>query len=225
MSKKFRCQREDCMYRAGQGEDRTHDFVNACNYFFLTGKSRIAQLPPELRDPAKCPMYIPREGGKVHMNRRITAPVWEPLALKMYKEGRSDREIAAAVGVSPTTIGTWRVKRKLKSIWVMPKRYGSFDTQKALELYKQGKNDGEISVAVGVSRQTIGTWRHELGLPPHAAGPGVVYKYDWDKALTLYDKGCTDEQIAKALGCKPDTVYKWRRRESLPTKYKITKED
>lgn len=214
------------MYRAGQGEDRTHDYVNACNYFFLTGKSRIAQLPPEIRlDPAKCPMYIPREGGKVHMNRRITAPVWEPLALKMYKEGHSDKEIAAAVGVSPATIGTWRVKRKLKSIWAGPKRYSGFDTKKALALYKQGKNDGEISEAVGVSRQTIGSWRHEMGLPAHAAGPGVGYKYDWDKALALYDKGYTDKQIGKALGCSFKTVNKWRRRNNLPSKHKITKED
>lgn len=225
MSKKFRCKHEDCIYRAQPESSENHINTHACNYFFLTGRSRIAQHPPGKRDPSQCILYMPREGGKVHMNRRTTAPVWEPLALKMYKEGRSDREIAAAVGVSPTTIGTWRVKRKLKSIWAGPKRYSSFDTKKALELYKQGKNDGEISEAVGVSRQTIGSWRHELGLPPHAAGPGVVYKYDWDKALTLYDKGCTDEQIAKALGCSFKTVNKWRRREGLPSKHKITKED
>lgn len=221
VSKKFRCKHEDCIYRAQPDSAEGYINTHACNYFFLTGRSRIAQHPPGRRDPSQCILYMPREGGKVYMNRRTTAPVWEPLAFKMHKQGASDREIAAAVGVSPSTIYVWRVKHGIKSGYVKPKRYASFDTQKALELYKEGKSDREIGEVVGVSRQTVGSWRNGCGLPPIKPGPGVVFQYDWDRALTLYDRGYTDAQIADAIGCKWQTVVKWRRREGLPSKHRF----
>ena len=79
----------------------------------------------------------------------------------------------------------------------------------------------QLMVQFGVSRQTVGSWRNGCGLPPIKPGPGVVFQYDWDRALTLYDRGFTDAQIADAIGCKWQTVVKWRRREGLPSKHRF----
>lgn len=195
--------------------------ANSCNYFFLTGRSRIAQLPPDQRDPAVCPLYIPRSGETVKQNRRMSSHVWEPLAEKLYKEGKSDPQIAAVLGVKPHNIAAWRYRRGFKRTQQSYDRPRTFDTEKAMRLYKAGKNDKEISEAVGISRQIIGLWRKEHGLPTvpgihtHTARPCT---FDWDEALRLYEKGCTDNQIAANLGCSPKSVSKWRRKNCLPRK-------
>lgn len=44
-------------------------------------------------------------------------------------------------------------------------RQRTWDTDKALELYSQGKTDREIAEAVGVSRQVVYNWRQESALP------------------------------------------------------------
>lgn len=53
-----RCKRRDCRYRC----DGAH--ANNCDYIFITGKSRSAQLPPDERDPSVCPFYDPGAGKR-----------------------------------------------------------------------------------------------------------------------------------------------------------------
>lgn len=240
MKKKFHCTREDCYYKPRETR-ADMKFNYGCNYFFLTGKSRIAQLPPDLRSPAQCPLYIKRidvEKAKaakqsvkaVPENRRPGSPIWEPLALQLYKDGKNDSQIAEACGVPRHNIANWRYRRNLpgqpdanktRQRTYLPKR--TFDEKKALALYKAGKFDREIAEAVTVSPQTIQRWRKACGLQSHAPSQnyGKAPDYDWIEGLALYEKGFSDRAIAKELGCAPQTVNSWRRREKLPSKYKL----
>jgi transposase len=163
-------------------------------------------------------------------NRRPGSPIWEPLALQLYKDGKNDSQIAEACGVPRHNIANWRYRRNLpgqpdanktRQRTYLPKR--TFDEKKALALYKAGKFDREIAEAVTVSPQTIQRWRKACGLQSHvpSQNSGKAPDYDWVEALALYEKGFSDRAIAKELGCAPQTVNSWRRRENLPNKYKL----
>lgn len=237
MTPEFRCQRKDCFYRAREF-DCNCIMAHGCNYMAITGKSRIAQLPPEQRDPAKCPLYLSQKEGKkaVKKSRYISGPEWEKLAMAMYKEGKNDVQIGKACGVSQRVIFSFRKKRGLppvprpkppeKQKYEPEKR--SFDEAKVMRLYREGKNDREISEAVTVSRTTIRRWRKRRGLKANvglASEGDFTGAYDWARAMVLYEKGYTDRQIAEALGCAFQTVNSWRRRNNLPSKYLMKKEN
>ena len=54
--------------------------------------------------------------------------------------------------------------------------------------------------------------------PAPRKGAGPKPKYDWDAARAMYDRGANDGQISRALGCRPQLVCAWRRREGLPAR-------
>lgn len=96
----------------------------------------------------------------------------EVKALELYQQGLTDGKIAKALGVvKERTIRNWRHKKglpghkkeypKKKPKPEKEKRvyYLTIDEEKALELWKQKKNDGEIAEAVGCSRAYIQRWR------------------------------------------------------------------
>jgi DNA-binding CsgD family transcriptional regulator len=147
-------------------------------------------------------------------------PVWATLAMAMYKQGKTDEQIAAVLDLNPWQIAHWRKKNNLSRRREGYGRPRTFDQQKAVDLHKQGKTDTEIAAAVNVCRQTITSWRNELGLKPNSLRPGTPRscKLDWAAALPLYEKGQTDKQIAAVLGCSHKTVCKWRRKNGLPCK-------
>ena len=41
-------------------------------------------------------------------------------------------------------------------------------------------------------------------------------RYDWERGKDLYERGLTDGEIAKELGCDTNTVHRWRRKLGLP---------
>ena len=104
-------------------------------------------------------------------------------------------------------------------------RFQSIDTEKAMELYKAGKSDKEISEALACSTGTIRYWRRENGLKSLTSVGWPKNPVDWDAALRLYEKGLSDVKISKELGCSPQTVQRWRRRNNLPTKYSTKREE
>lgn len=55
-----RCTRKDCIYRCRMHTETGYSY--ACDYLYMTGKSRIAQHPPDRRDPADCTLYERRAG-------------------------------------------------------------------------------------------------------------------------------------------------------------------
>ena len=45
-------------------------------------------------------------------------------------------------------------------------------------------------------------------------------KYDWAQFRALWEEGKADTEIARAVGCHPDTVQKWRHSEGLAPNYR-----
>jgi len=45
-------------------------------------------------------------------------------------------------------------------------------------------------------------------------------KYDWAQFRALWEEGKNDREIARAIGCNPDTVQKWRHGAGLPPRYR-----
>lgn len=222
MSKKQRCIHPDCRFRNIPSSDNTTLQVsNGCNYMLVTGKSRIAQLPPDLRDPARCPLYDP--GGNVKpkpvFNVRPPRPrvprEWEAKALELYKSGHNDIQIADMLGIKSHNVADFRRRRGLPRVKQTFHRF-TFNQDKAMELYRSGRSDKEIGDAVCVSRSTIGKWRQDRGLEANTNIYIPQTKIDWSQAQQLYEQGHTDKEIADALGCCPQYVGKWRSRRGLP---------
>lgn len=44
--------------------------------------------------------------------------------------------------------------------------------------------------------------------------------YDWKQFRALWDEGKNDREIARVIGCNPDTVQKWRHGAGLPPRYR-----
>lgn len=218
----YQCPHPDCMYKGSgsPGNDRA-----SCDYFAYTGRCRSTQ--PGGEDPATCKLYIPKGTNveRVKKARCEYEPRWENVAKAIYDAGHTDAAIAAAVGVHPSTIERWRHKRGLKGHRDHRGRFQSIDTEKAMELYKAGKTDKEISEALLCSTGTIRYWRRENGLKSFTSSGKPKVSADWDAAMRLYEKGLSDVKISKELGCSPQTVHRWRRRNNLPTKYLTKREE
>lgn len=213
----YKCRHPDCIYKGRGGPGNLYA---GCDYFSYTEKCRSTQKGGKRAE--SCQLYVPRAAGqaKPRINQNTGAPQWHTLALSLYKAGKMDIQIAAAVGVSPETISVWRRKRGLASNPRQYERYTTFDTVKAMELYKEGLYDTEISKIVGCSAQTIHNWRQDKGLPPNGSAHGPKYRLDWEHAMKLYEQGYSDRRIAQELGCNYKSVNKWRRKNNLPSKHR-----
>ena len=101
-----------------------------------------------------------------------------------------------------------RTGRKEKYDWTIAKR-----------LYEQGKSDGEIAEVMGCYASVVRVWRKrndlQINIKPRKKRV-VKSRFDWDKGRTLYDRGMSDGEIAKVLGCNKNSVLKWRGRTNLP---------
>lgn len=218
----YQCPHPDCMYkgRGSPGNDRA-----SCDYFAYTGRCRSTQ--PGGEDAANCKLYIPKGTNveRVKKARCEYEPRWENVAKSLYDAGHSDATIAAAVGVHPSTIERWRFKRGLKSHHGHRGRFQSIDTEKAMELYKAGKSDKEISEALACSTGTIRYWRRENGLKSLTSSGAPKVPVDWTAAMRMYEQGQSDRQISKQLGCSSQTVHRWRWRNNLPTKHLKRREE
>ena len=177
--------------------------INAvCNYLLDTGHRRPCPSGKGCTEhTSKKPITIKRGGFKGVM--------WNTsLAKRMVEEGKTDKEIASAVGRSEKTIQNWRFRnemRKRRSVSVL-----GWDEQEARRLFRQGKTDKEISAVVGASPDAIGAWRRRNGLyKPEGDG--------WDKALAkqMFDDGKSDADIGTAVGRSVKTIARWRAAEGL----------
>lgn len=117
-----RCKRMTCMYHMPAGAEF------GCNYAGITGHTRAAQLPEDMRSPEKCPLYSrgKRQGALMDPlfmpgSRAQTEPAraqrrgkmdWDK-ALECYKAGMTDNEIMAVIGCAESTVCTWRRKNHL----------------------------------------------------------------------------------------------------------------
>lgn len=91
------------------------------------------------------------------------------------------------------------------------------DKEKAMELYKQGKNDREIGAALGVNAKVVCKWRSKLGLSSNY----MVCSTDENKMTELYMAGYTDLEIAQKLGCTETRITNWRNRNEYKVNSKL----
>lgn len=84
----------------------------------------------------------------------------EDLAMNLFEQGRSDKEIANACGVYTYSIQRWRLDIGLL-------RRKQYDTNVFAAAYHQGKTDEEISTLTGASVSKIKKWRQGEKLPAH----------------------------------------------------------
>jgi len=78
----------------------------------------------------------------------------------LYESGKSDREIAAALGISKSTVCHWRKRRGLK-----PNSH--IDSSQIQALYYAGLSDKEISQTLHISQSTVRYWRYKNGVTPN----------------------------------------------------------
>ena len=84
-----------------------------------------------------------------------------------------------------------------------------------LQLYHQGLDDDEIAVIQNCNTATIGQWRLKQGLPKHQDKKRKFLDELHEKRLNLYNKGLTDEEMARELNIKAKTILWWRRKQKL----------
>lgn len=92
---------------------------------------------------------------------------------------------------------------------------GKIRDAEAWKLYRQGMNDAAMGKILGVTGQSIWGWRQRHGLPPQGEyGPGIR-KYDRGEIKRRLEEGQSVKQIAEAMGCQRDSIYKIARPEGL----------
>lgn len=92
---------------------------------------------------------------------------------------------------------------------------GKIRDAEAWKLYRQGMNDAAMAKVLNVTSQSIWGWRQRHGLPPQGEyGPGIQ-KYDRGEIKRRLEEGQSVKQIAEALGCGRDSIYKIARAEGL----------
>lgn len=85
-------------------------------------------------------------------------------AMAMHQQGKTDKEISAALNVHQTTISSWRHGKGLKPNLVKRPPTIRIDHHEALRLYELGLNDSDIGRRSDLSQPTICRWRRMNGL-------------------------------------------------------------
>jgi len=165
------------------------------------------------------------------------------LACRMRSEGRLQREIAAAAGVSVPTASQWtrgvlpshRRPRDLRKLQALPV---------LARMYRDGKSITEIAASTGIPAPTLYDWRRELELPRNRRSAYVTsemrertrrqFARDADGALRieavrLYSEGQTAAEIGRRLKVHGATICSWlrsagvapRRSPTLATRAKL----
>ena len=162
----MKCKCRSCAYGASLGMDGLY----YCNYMGITGKRRPCKADPV----TGCDEYKPMDkktkaqiSGGIPFERRRIMYMHHDEALDLYKEGKTDREIADAIGVAKVTIWKWREKFHLA-----PNADSggntAIDYGKIQELYRSGMNDCEIADQIGCHMKSVYNWRARNKLPPNA---------------------------------------------------------
>lgn len=135
-----------------------------CPFFEAGKRGRIAAIEmlsrrtPEEK-PAPAPM--PKAKGK-RTRKKVGRKIDTNLAMRLYKSGMLDREIAVKLGVSANAVNLWRKYEGLPSN-APPRK--TPDGEKIRALHAQGLNDREIAAQLNMRAVAVCKWRHRHGLP------------------------------------------------------------
>ena len=157
MTEAEQCRHSDCIYHTGKGAE------NGCNYILMTGKSRIGGLPWRLTLPCHCPRYVPDGTSPVE----IVYTDWRDEALRLYRAGATDREIADALGLLYNRVNRWRRESRLPRNADKRGPEVRFDWTRAEDLYRHGASDSDIARALGCCVSTVWRWRYKYELFPN----------------------------------------------------------
>ena len=98
-----------------------------------------------------------------------------------------------------------------------PKRRGSVDRERAMQLWKKGLCDGAIAKELCVCRSGVQRWRSGAGLPPNLLPrPAGKVERVRSRILELYKQGLDDVEIGKLTELHPNSVGRWRKENGLP---------
>lgn len=170
-----------------------------CNYLLDTGWRR----PCPSGDG--CTVHTKLSGVSV-WHRFACGARWDiRLARTMFAEGKSDKEIADAVGISCGYFKHWRAQNGLY-------RPGkpSWDAIRAEQMVRNGASDAEISEKFGKSSRAVADWRRSIGIKHATRG-----KWDYELARKIFAEGGSDQEIGDAVGRSPQTIQRWRLKEKL----------
>ena len=112
---------------------------------------------------ADCTEYKPlKKSFSMRANRRLDAD----RALALYRQGKTDAEIADELGMVRQTVARWRQGMKLPSHQKSGTQ-GNYklDTSTALALNEEGYSDLFIAKELGVTEQSVIRWRQKNDIP------------------------------------------------------------
>lgn len=157
-------------------------------------------------------------GLPLHKAPRCAEDLWDDaLVRKLYAEGRTDREIADAVGTSDSAVFRWRQKYGLPTL--QPRKHGYSkaveDTEvlgKMRAMWAERRTDAEIARELGLKYFVVRNCRIDSGIP------SVLQAVRKNEALArkLYDEGLHDSEIGRAIGVQGHAVFRWRKENQLP---------
>lgn len=128
---------------------------------------------------------------------------------RLHAEGKTDREIAAELGLAYRYVARVRVMLKLTAN--APKVVAG--AERVGRLHAEGKTDAEIAAELGISRHTVLWHRRKLGVRANGtAGPrgGRPKGPIWDVLPRLHAEGLSDVEIAERTGAKRSLVCQVR---------------
>lgn len=135
--------------------------------------------------------------------------------MELYKQGLSDVQLGKQMGISGTSIGSWRRKHGLPANAEKKQALSQLQRDKIVQLNKEGFSDKEISIILGIHNSTVCRYREKMGIP--RAKRVFNYKTSQGQAaiLTLYHRGYSDPQIGKKVGCSSFCIRQFRVRNGL----------
>lgn len=235
------CRCATCMFRA---DCRLGGLARpGCNHLMITGISRLREvyrrlgvdrITDEVREalrPENCVFY--RRGERIELpERRMNIERPKPAAQRtprreyackldrataaqLYREGRTDGEIAAITEVSRSAVREWRHKQKLP-----PNVKPDERSEMIRALYEKGLTDRQISLKLGIGPSAPGKWRRARNLKKNVSPRSAAL----EERMKLYREGLTDAQIAAREGHLAESVAAWRRRHDLPANVQPTEE-
>lgn len=177
--------------------------VGSCDYILIEDKRRPC--------PGGKGCTVRKDGMRTNIEETYKKPKWDTEKGKaLWRNGKTDEEIAKALGVTQSTIASYRLKHWGKSNAKAPGRATVWDKAKGKELWQNGATDAEIAQAVGVSKMTVKEYRRKFwGM---ANVEDVPLEWDTAEGFRLYQQGMKDKEIAERLGTSVSAVGNYRRR-------------
>lgn len=176
-----------CRYCSSHIQNGSSDLAT-CEYMAHTGQSRIAacaKLGTSGKVGKGCPCFVPYHPEKdknANWRKPIALPGSLPRktqkqdmtakkridhdeALRMHRDGKTDRQIAKHFGVSHSAVWQWRQRQGLPLNRESNEYRARFDRGEALRLYQLGLSDRAIAKPLGVTARAIYKWRKRQGMP------------------------------------------------------------